>query len=246
MNQLTRIDEFRDVLANYRLSDKAKQTLEGIRLVLMVGPSSSGKNTIISQLVKSGLYRFVVSDTTRQPRINNGVLEENGHEYWFRSETDVLADLREGKFLEASIIHDQQVSGMSVRELKAAVDEDKIAIDEIEVVGADHVHALFTSAQFLFVVPPSFDEWITRMNARGELPADETKRRFESAIMEITTALDRDFYVFIVNDTFIQTAKQVDAIIRGYDVMDDAAQAKAKEVARQLLRDTQQFMAHLG
>jgi guanylate kinase len=245
MNQLTRIDEFRDVLAQYQLSDEAKQTLQDTQLVLLVGPSSSGRNTIINQLVKSGEYFFVVSDTTRQPRVNNGILEENGREYWFRSEVDVLSDLREGKFLEAAIIHNQQVSGISIRELKRAEEQHKIAIDEIEVVGADNIHRLVPAAQFIFVVPPSFDEWITRMNARGELPAAETKRRMESAVMEIDTALDRDYYTFVVNDTFMQATKRVDSIIRGH-IVDAEQQAAAKDVARQLREDTKQFLTTLG
>jgi len=244
MNQLVRISEFQELLAHYKLSDEAMQTLKDIRLVLLVGPSSSGRNTIINELVKSGLYYFVVSDTTRQPRVNNGILEENGREYWFRSEVDMLADLKEGRFLEAAIIHNQQVSGISIRELKASAEQQKIAIDEIEVVGADNIHALVPTAQFLFILPPSFDEWITRMNARGTLPADETQRRLESAVTEITTALDRDYYTFVVNDTFMRTAKQVDAVIREHAV-DREGQAEAKAVARQLLADTQQFLTQL-
>jgi guanylate kinase len=230
------------VLANYKPSKEALHDLEGGQLVLLVGPSSSGRNTIINELAKSGLYHFVVSDTTRQPRVNNGVLEENGREYWFRSEVDLLADLKEGKFLEAAIIHNQQVSGVSLRELEAAISEHKIAIDEIEVVGADNAHALIPEAQFLFVVPPSFEEWVTRMNARSTLPVDETRRRLESAVMEIKTALDRDYYIFVVNDTFMQTAKRVDSIIR-QGLIDDEEQVRAKVVARQLLSSTEQFLA---
>jgi guanylate kinase len=244
MNQLVRIDEFKEVLANYRLSDAAKQILHGIQVVMLVGPSSSGRNTIINQLVKSGAYYYIVSDTTRQPRINNGIREENGREYWFRSETDILADLRDGKFLEAAIIHNQQVSGISIRELEKAVDRHKIAIDEIEIVGADNIHALIPTAQFLFVLPPSFDEWMARMNARGELPEDETKRRLESAVIEIKTALERDYYVFVLNDTFMQTAKQVDTIIQERTSTTES-QEKAKAVARQLLADTQRFLKTL-
>jgi guanylate kinase len=245
MNQLTRIVEFREVLARYQLSNEAVQTLKDIQLALLVGPSSSGRNTIINELVKSGRYHVVVSDTTRQPRVNNGILEEDGREYWFRSEADVLADLQAGKFLEAAIIHNQQVSGMSIRELQQVTKEHKVGIDEIEIVGADNAHALVPSAQLLFIVPPSFDEWITRMNARGELPADETKRRLESAVIEIETALSRDYFTFVVNDTFLQATKRVDVIIRERNTTVED-QEHAREVARQVLTDTREFLADLG
>ena len=244
MNRLRNIEAFKKVLRDYQLSAEAKEILANIELVLLVGPSSSGRNTIINQLVEAGFYHYLVSDTTRQPRINNGVLEQNGREYWFRSEEDILADLQAGKFLEAAIIHNQQVSGMSVRELEFAAKEHKIAINEIEVVGADNVHAASPSARFLFIVPPSFDEWITRMNARGTLPADETKRRLESAVEELTVGLARDYYTFVVNDTFMHTSRYVDAIVRDR-LVDDKAQTEAKEVARQLLTDTKQFLAQI-
>lgn len=244
MNSLEHIEAFQKVLVSYQLSPESQQVLNNVQLVLLVGPSSSGRNTIINELVKSGLYYFVVSDTTRQPRVNNGIMEQNGREYWFRSEEELLTDLQNGKFLEAAIIHNQQVSGISIRELERAAQERKIAIDEIEVVGADNIRILIPSARFLFVLPPSFDEWMTRMNARGTLPADETRRRLESAVAEISTALNRDYYTFVVNDTFTQTAQRVDAIIRD-NFVEAADQEAAKATAKQLMGDTQAFLDRL-
>ncbi len=244
MNQLTRIDEFREVLADYHSSSEALESIKDLRFVLFVGPTSSGRNTIISELLKSGLYTFVISDTTRQPRVNNGILEENGREYWFRSEVDMLADLREGKFLEAAIIHNQQVSGMSIRELKLAASKGLIAVNEIEITGAGHVHSLVPHAKFLFVLPPSFDEWIARMNGRGTLPADETKRRLASAVDEIKYALEQDFFIFVVNNTFMQTATTVDDIIRHHKVP-EKDQLEGRKLAKQLLADTKEFLADL-
>lgn len=244
MNRLSRIEEFREVLSGYQLSEEAKQTLQEIKIVLLVGPSSSGRNTIINELLKTGEYCFIVSDTTRKPRVNNGVPERNGREYWFRSEDEVLADLKAGKFLEAAIIHNQQVSGISMRELSKAVEQGKIAIDEIEVIGADNIHRLIPGAQFIFILPPSFEEWITRMNARGQLPPDETRRRLQSAVDEIATALARDYYTFAVNDTFLKTTKRVEAIIRGEPV-DPDEQNRARDLAHEILLATQKHLGEL-
>ena len=44
------------------------------------------------------------SATTREPRENNGILEQNGREYFFRDETEMLADIKAGNFLEAEVI----------------------------------------------------------------------------------------------------------------------------------------------
>jgi guanylate kinase len=244
MNELKHIDEFSALLAGYQPSDAAKEVLSRTKLVLLVGPTSSGRNTIINELLKAGKYHFVVSDTTRKPRKNNGILEKNGREYWFRKEEDLLNELRTGQFLEAAIIHKQQVSGMSVRELRAAADEDKIAINEIEVVGADNVHNVKPDTIFLFVIPPSFDEWMARMKSRGELPKEEIIRRLKSAVDEIARALDCEYYRFVVNETFMHTARTVEAMIEKNSI-DTELQARSRAVAAQLLKDTQKHLATL-
>lgn len=242
MNELKQIEEFKKVLADYHVSDSAKATLQTTNLALLVGPTSAGRNTIISELMKSEHYHQIISDTTRKPRSNNGVMEQNGVEYWFRSEEDMLADLQDGAFLEAAIIHNQQVSGISIRELQAAASEGKVAINEIEVVGADNIQAAKPDTMFFFVLPPSFDEWMVRMRGRGELPADEVRRRLQSAVKEIGIALERDYYWFVVNDTFVQTAARVDAAVSA-KANDPASQEHGRQVAQQLLADTQTHLA---
>ena len=239
MNKLQLIDDFRQVLHGYHMSDDAVETLHKSHVVMLIGPTSAGRNTIINELVATGDYYYIVSDTTRKPRVNDGVLEQTGREYWFRTEEELLNDLRAGSFLEAAIIHQQQVSGMSIREFAKASEQGKIAISEIEIAGGASVHAAKPDAQLIFVVPPSFDEWMTRMRVRGELPQDETKRRLESAVKEITQALEVSYYHFVVNDTYKHAARDIHAL-SGAQSMPDDSQARA--VARQLLADTQ---AHL-
>jgi guanylate kinase len=216
------------------VSEAAKQIMKNTKLVLLVGPTSSGRNTIINELLKSGEYHYIISDTTRQPRVNNGLLEQNGREYWFRSEEEVLEDLRKGEFLEAAIIHNQQVSGITS-------EDNKVAINEIETVGADNIHKINPGAMFFFIVPPSVDEWLVRMRARGELPPAEIRRRLESAVHEMATALERDFYCFVVNDTFMHTARTINEIIMAGHTTDDV-QAKSIATAREVLADIKAYL----
>jgi guanylate kinase len=242
MNHLDHLAAFQAVLQSYQPSDTAKALLQQIPLVLMVGPTSSGRNTIINELLQTGDYHYIVSDTTRQPRANNGIMEQSGREYWFRTETELLRDLQQGLFLEAAVIHNQQVSGISIRELAQAKDDGKIAVNEIEVVGADNIFAAKPDTKFLFILPPSFDEWMVRITSRGQLPEDEMQRRLESAVDEIGIALERDYYHFFVNNTFKQTTRAVDAFIKT-GVHPEALQTEGLTVARQLLADIKQ---HLG
>jgi guanylate kinase len=80
------------------------------------------------------------------------------------------------------------------------------------------------------------------MRGRGELPTDETRRRLESATKEITTALEREYYCFLVNDTYVHAAKHIDAMVESGDYDHQLEQA-ARETAREILADTQAYLA---
>ena len=81
---------FKEVLANYSVSEHGQEILEKINFVLLRAPSAGGRNTIIRELIKTGKYRNFVTDTTRPPRVNDGVLEQDGVEYYFRDEQEFL------------------------------------------------------------------------------------------------------------------------------------------------------------
>ncbi len=241
MNQLLRIDEFKQALARYRLSDEAKATLKDLRLVLLVGPTSSGRNTVIRELLKTDRYHFIVSDTTRKPRINDGVLEQSGSEYWFRSEDDMLADITKGAFLEAALIHNQQVSGMSIRELAAARKTNKIAIDEVEIAGAGNAYIAKPDTIIIFSVPPGFDVWMNRLQGRGKMPPDEVRRRLESACEEFEAALTHDYYHFVVNDVITDTVTAIDDMAQN-GVFDRNQEFQARQLVKDLYRQTQDYL----
>jgi len=242
MNQLVHIDEFASAIKSYQLSETAMRTLSDLRLVLMVGPTSSGRNTVIRELVKTGAYHFIVSDTTRQPRANKGVMEKNGREYWFRTEEEMLDEINRGEFLEAAIIHSQQVSGISIRELEIARQTDKIAITEVEIMGADNTYRAKPDTTIIFSVPPGFDEWMDRLHNRGQLPQDEVRRRLESACLEFDAALTKDYYHFVVNDDIDETVALVDSMTRlgQYDTHKETA---ARELVKTLYRQTRDYLS---
>lgn len=242
MNELKHIHAFREALADYKLSASAKETLKHLDLVLMVGPTAVGRNTIIRELVKTGAYHFIVSDTTRQPRANDGVMEQDGREYWFRSENKMLEEIKGGDFLEFAIIHNQQVSGQSIRELEVARQSNKIAITEVEIAGAHNTYQAKSDTKIIFNVPPSFDIWMERLRKRGGVPEAEVRRRLESACLEFDAALIHDYYRFVVNDDIDETVAEVDSIAR-LDYRDVGKEAAARELVKQLYHLTRDYLA---
>ncbi len=244
MNKLAHIAEFRKLLVDYHLSKPALQALSQVKLVLLVAPTSSGRNTIIRELLKTGNYHFVVSDTTRKPRDNEGVPEQNGREYWFRTEKEMLEDIKQGKFLEAAVIHNQQVSGVSVRELEKSLDENRTAISDTEVAGADNAIKYKPDTICVFVLPPSFEEWQKRIKHRGAMTPVEFKRRMQSAIKEFEFALKRDYYHFVINDKVIDASRQINEIVE-LGIRHEDQEKAGRQLAEQLLIATRQLVESL-
>lgn len=241
VNKLVHLKEFEEILKDYHISKVGHKILSDTKLVLLVGPTSAGRNTIIEELVKSGKYHSIISDTTRKPRVNDGVLEQNGVEYWFRTEEEILYDLKNGKFLEAAVIHKQQVSGISMREIEQTNREGLVAINEIEVVGMKNVIKLKPDAYAIFVAPPSFDVWMKRLDNRGKLPEKEKQLRLQSAVEEYAAALTEPYYRIVLNDDFAHSVKRIESMIFKNE-FNLAQHEENKKVIEQLLADTKKYL----
>lgn len=239
MNNLVHIGKFRELLKDYRISEAGKKVLADSRLVLCSAAAATGRNTIIRELTKTGKYYFIVSDTTRKPRDNDGKLERSGVEYWFRSEEQMLEAIQSGQMLEAELIHNQQVSGMSLREINKAKQLDKIAITDADRGGVDPIVKVKPDTICLFFLPPNFDEWQNRLSIRGEMEPAEARRRLETAVFEFKNALAKPYYWFVVNDDFQKTVAYVDRIITNREP-DSSIQQQGRELAKQLLEQTVQ------
>lgn len=207
--------DFKEALDKYHVSERAMNTLQDMKPVLLVGPSASGRDTILRHQVATGRYYYIVSDTTRPPRVNDGVPEQDGVEYWFRAEEDVLADIRAGQYLEAEIIHGQQVSGISIRELEKAKGAGKIPIADVDLQGVHNIMKVKPDSVVIMVVPPSFEEWQRRLAKRGVMRPDEQRRRMETAKRILDDAQKERFYHFVISEHIEQSAGIIDAIIEG-------------------------------
>lgn len=232
--KLEHIEEFREAIAQLHFSEHAQQVLQDARLVVMSGLAGGGRNTVINYLVEHHGYLFLVSDTTRPPKLRDGIMEQNGVQYYFRTETDMLHDIRSGEFIEAEIIHNQQVSGTSIRELERANESGKIAINDFEYLGAQNVAAAKPDAFIIGLLPPSYDEWIRRFQAREEIHPQEFLNRLRTAEKVLEAMLQREYYRFVINDTIEQAAQDLREIVE-QGIVDPEKQKRGIQVATGIL-----------
>src|SRR4051812_37296583 len=90
-------------LAAYRPAAAIQKIIKNTPILLLVGPTGAGKDSVKDELLKTGRFHHIISHTTRPPRINHGVIEQDGREYHFVDEATAKKMLDEQAFIEAKV-----------------------------------------------------------------------------------------------------------------------------------------------
>lgn len=222
-------------IADYTPNQAAIDLVQTTPITLLVGISGAGKDTIKRQLLQTGGYRDIVSHTTRVPRVNNGTMEVPDVDYHFIDMATAEQMIANHEFIEAKFVHGT-VYGTSVSELQRSHDEGRVAVTDVDVQGVAEYKELSQQVVALFIVPPNYTAWRERLAARyesqEEFEAEWPKRR-DSAIRELTHALEVPYYHFIINDSLDETVQVADDITRHGDVFyrkDDELRLRARDL----------------
>ena len=233
-----------ELVGNYETSLEAIQIVQNTKIVLLVGISGAGKDTVKKELLANPEYREIVSHTTRQPRTNNGVPGTDGVEYHFVSMETAENMLSNHDFIEAKLVHGSVIYGTSMYEVKSVGDAGKIAITDVDVQGVDEYKELSREVVAIFLIPPSYTEWQRRLKSRyatNEEFLTEWPRRRASAIAELTRALELPYYHFIINNDLEETVRISDEIAHKPDVFhrkDDEARLAARDLLDEIKAST--------
>lgn len=223
-------------LTNYKVPKRAVELIKNTKIVFLVGITAAGKDTVIDQLLKSGDYHYIVSHTTRLPRYNHGMLEQDGNEYHFIDIRRAAEMLEKQAFIEAKLVHGN-IYGTSVAEIQTAKDKAEIAVSEIEVQGIAEYRAVSDTVLPIFLLPPDFPTWQERLLKRydGEADPRELKKRMQTAKTELREGLEKDYFEFVINRDLGKTIEVVDEICHGE--VSSRKNEQAKEIARNLLNE---------
>lgn len=207
--------KFIEVLNSYHISEHAKQVLDDVNYVVLIGPAAGGRNTIINHLVLTKNYMQVVSDTTRPPKIRDGKMEVDGVNYYFRSEEGFLEDLENGEFLEAELIHGQQVSGTSIRELEKVAALNGIGINEVEFGGAQNILEAKPDTKVIAILPSSPQIWLDRFTKREKISPKEFMNRISTAKKVVELVRNEPRVILVINHEYHEAAEAIDRIVHG-------------------------------
>ncbi|MBU3065162.1 guanylate kinase [Nocardia sp. NEAU-G5] len=175
------------------------------RLVVLVGPSAVGKSTVV-RCVRERLPKLVfsVSATTRAPRPG----EVDGRDYRFVTRAEFDAMIEQGELLEWADIHGGlQRSGTPAAPVRAALAAGRPVLVEVDLEGARSIRKTMPEALLVFLAPPSWDELVARLTARGTESPEVIERRLLTARTELA-ACD-EFDTVIVNDEVNAACEQL-------------------------------------
>lgn len=218
----------------YTPGERALKTMARIKMVLLVGITGAGKDTVKKQLLCSDEYSRMITTVTRLPRENNGILEQHGREYYFTSKDEALQAVDNGEYAEVAWVHGQ-IYGARVDELERIDTAGKIALADVDYQGADYYQE-HSNAYIVCLMPPSYQQWIER--ARSRYPDEATFQqewveRSASARRELTWMLSDDDILFAVNDDIDRVAEVISDICKG--TVDADEQERGRAIARSIL-----------
>jgi len=204
-------------IADYRMSAEVLELVKRTPLLLVASVVGGGKDTIVTELLKTGKFYRIISHTTRQPRANHGIQEVNGKDYHFVTleEAEHLLDTQ--AFVEAKYVHGN-IYGTSAAELQVAHEKQLTAVTDIDVQGVTEYLDVKPDTHAVFLLPPSVDTWLQRLENRYEdlmLHQEEITKRFRSAYDEIRHIQADKRFVLIINDDLQTTVDRVIGVLDG-------------------------------
>jgi guanylate kinase len=154
-------------------------------LLVVSGPSGTGKTTLCRQLADAGEVVYSVSATTRSPRPG----EVHGRDYYFLSVDQFKDHIERDEFFEHAEVHGNYYGTLKTYVKQNLVNGVDVVMD-IDVQGASQVRACADDlvAQCLvdvFILPPSVEALEERLSSRGTEDQEKLSLRLRNALIEI-------------------------------------------------------------
>ncbi|MDR2075847.1 MAG: guanylate kinase [Desulfovibrio sp.] len=176
----------------------------GVALVICA-PSGTGKSTLIKRLLAEfPRFAFSVSCTTRAPRPD----ETQGIDYDFLSREEFLRRRDAGYFAEWAAVHDH-FYGTPLLVTQELLASGRDLLFDVDVQGASQLRRAIPDAWLIFLLPPSREELIRRLQGRQTETPESLRKRLRIAAQEIAQA--RWFNLWIVNADLEQAWQELRA-----------------------------------
>lgn len=176
-------------------------------LYVVAAPSGGGKTSLVSRLIESlDDIEISVSHTTRLQRPN----EREGKDYFFVDEKCFMEMVNNQEFIEHARVFDHYY-GTAVSQIETKLARGKDIILDIDWQGAIQLRKLYKYIISIFIIPPSIEALLSRLQHRAQDDDSVIAARMEKAKSEIAHYPEFDY--LIVNDDFDEAAIELQSII---------------------------------
>ena len=176
-------------------------------LFIIAAPSGCGKTSLVETLIKNAKNLYVsVSHTTRPPRPD----EVNGINYYFVSINEFEEMIKNNAFVEYATVFDNHY-GSSAKLIKEKLDEGIDVILEIDWQGARQVKVNMPNAISIFILPPSKEALLGRLQQRAQDNDATINKRMSDAKNQMQHFNEFDY--LIINDDFNSALNDLNLII---------------------------------
>lgn len=176
-------------------------------LVVISGPSGSGKDTVVNELFKARPeLKKTVSATTRPMRDG----EADRVSYYFMSEDEFDETVRRGGFLE-TVSYNGNRYGTLISEIEKKLSEGSIVVLVIDVSGAAAVKKAYPDSLTIFNSPPSMEVLEQRLRRRHTESEESIRRRLETAKIEMSRKDEFDYV--LINDDLDRAVTELMSVI---------------------------------
>ena len=176
-------------------------------LFIIAAPSGCGKTSLVEALIKNAKNLCVsVSHTTRPPRPD----EVNGINYYFISIDEFKEMVKQNAFVEHAMVFDNHY-GSSSQLIKENLDEGIDVILEIDWQGARQVKENMPNAISIFILPPSKEALLGRLQQRAQDNDATINKRMSDAQNQMQHFNEFDYLV--INDDFNSALNDLNLII---------------------------------
>ncbi len=196
-------------------------------LVILSGPSGSGKDTVLDCVHKRDIIPIQrsVSMTTREKRDG----EIDGVDYYFVTKEYFEKQIKEKNMLE-SAVYSSNYYGTPKGPVDRWLSENKTVVLKIEVQGAEKIKRMYPESVSIFIMPPSMQILEKRLRGRETDSEESIRMRMDAALGEMQCAEKYDYVVF--NDVLEDTVNDICAIIKAEKFKSSRMKYSVREVIK--------------
>ena len=175
-------------------------------LVVLSGPSGSGKGTVLKEFLKDEDFGLSVSVTSRKPRPG----DKEGVTYFFKTREEFEEMIKNDEFFEYAQFGGNY-NGTPKKYVLDQINNGKNIILEIEVQGAMQVKKAVPDAVLIFMTTPDITVLRERLEGRQTEEQEVVDQRIEIALSEIEYLNCYDYLV--VNDDLEKTVEDLKTVV---------------------------------